>query len=109
MKQDDFFLWSTGHLYNAAQIREENMADILQFKNEYELRNPDRIVRVIGLYKENLLFSAPYRYYNKSEQSTALFLINKQTGEEIGPVLYHTDFEGIERLKNLAVKEISDL
>ena len=95
MEKDKYILWSTGHLQNKEQSKEVNMMDIFRLKKEYEQRHPDREVLKIGLYQDNLLFNAPYRDIHSGVYSTALFLINKETGEEIGGVLYHTDFEGI--------------
>ena len=77
------------------------MIDILQLKQKFEQRYPDRVVIKIGLYQGNLLINAPYRDIYSGVYGTALFLVSKETGEEIGPVLYHTDFEGIHKALDL--------
>ena len=84
------------------------MIDINNVKEQFEKNHPERMVIKIGIYKDNLLLMAPYRDSDDEMNSSNLFSVDMETGEELAVVLYQTDFEGINRAfegRNLLYEE----
>ncbi len=73
------------------------MIDINNIKEQFEKNHSERVVIKIGSYKDNFLLMAPYRDSDDEMNSSNLFSVDMETGEELGMVLYQTDFEGINR------------